>query len=265
MDRNFETEIKLDFYARFWEMYLTCALLKGAPQHGYSIPDRKQRGYNNHGGPDILLKHNDRRIWIEAVAAKNGDPTKADSLMEPGEHDSEDYEPPKIPVDKIILRYTNAINEKFEKYRKYLLKNVVHKCDSYVIAVNGFPLFYRWTGDPSRPRILQAVFPIDVPEYVWNKKTPEDDEIRYQTRPEIFKNSGAPVSTAFFVDDKHHGVSAVLYSNANAFSPGLDKNFIVVVHNPLASQPVPRGLIPAAQEWWAEEVSDGYRLVHQDR
>jgi hypothetical protein len=65
-DATFLTEIRRDFHARFWEMYLTCALLQQSQQHGYAIscPKRKKRGV-----PDILVEYGDLRIWIEAVTA----------------------------------------------------------------------------------------------------------------------------------------------------------------------------------------------------
>jgi hypothetical protein len=61
-DNHFTTEIRRDFRARFWEMYLTCALLQCANNKGFSISCPKT-------GPDILIEFKGRRIWIEAVTA----------------------------------------------------------------------------------------------------------------------------------------------------------------------------------------------------
>src|SRR5437879_6188720 len=55
-DPHFLTEIRRDFSARFWEMYLTCALLEKAAGHGCSVSCPKP-------GPDILLELNGDRIW----------------------------------------------------------------------------------------------------------------------------------------------------------------------------------------------------------
>ena len=79
-DAAFLTEMKRDFHARFWEMYLTCTLLAHGQQHGYSVscPQRKKTG-----GPDILLERDGLRLWVEAVTATDGDPDKADSVIKP--------------------------------------------------------------------------------------------------------------------------------------------------------------------------------------
>jgi hypothetical protein len=75
-DPHFLTEIRRDFCARFWEMYLCCALLEQSTLRGYTLTCPKP-------GPDILLESNSGRIWIEAVTPTNGEPGKADSLVEP--------------------------------------------------------------------------------------------------------------------------------------------------------------------------------------
>jgi len=132
-DAHFLTEIRRDFSARFWEMYLTCTLLQQGQQHGYSVSCPK---YNT-GGPDICVEHGDFCIWIEAVTATDGDSTKADSAIKP-----ELVQGDIVPDEKIILRYTTAIYEKHKKYLEYRAKGTVAKNDAYIIAVNGSSLFY---------------------------------------------------------------------------------------------------------------------------
>ena len=91
-------------------------------------------------GPDILLECDGSRIWVEAVVATNGSPGRPDSVVEPNQDDSG-----KIPEEKLVLRYANAISKKCRKYRRYLRDGIIHKSDAFVIAINGAALSYKWT------------------------------------------------------------------------------------------------------------------------
>jgi hypothetical protein len=158
-DKHFLVEIRHDFHARFWEMYLTCALLENAPAHGYSIACPKPTG------PDIVLSLNGHRVWIEAVTVTNGDPEKPDSVIEPNPDPKSTF-----PEQKIILRYTNAITKKHKQYLKYRENGIVADGDAYIVAVNDFPLSYQWA-DAEMPRVLKAVFPIGALEFLFDKET----------------------------------------------------------------------------------------------
>lgn len=248
-DDNFRVEVRRNFYGRFWEMYLTCTLRKHARKRGYSVSCPKP-------GPDILLEHAGRRIWIEAVAASDGDPSKPDSVVEPSKDEA--Y---AVPDEKIILRYTIALAEKYRKYCAYYRDGTVKSDDSYVIAINGFPLSYRWA-DGEIPRILKAVFPLGPLQIVFDRNAKEVVETKHQHRPTIYKATGKPVSTEFFANAEYASVSAILFSRANAcmstFPLGTD---FLVVHNPHASHPIPHGLL-SCREYW--KAADKEELVGHD-
>jgi hypothetical protein len=175
-DPHFLTEIRRDFHARFWEMYLTCTLLQQSQQHDFSVSCPKNRT----GGPDICVEHRDLRIWIEAVTATDGDPTKADSVIQPPL--DQGY---IVPDEKIVLRYTTTIYKKHKKYLEYQNKGTVEENDAYVIAVNGFPLSYRGTNSK---RILKAVFPIGPYGFTLHMGKVVGEG--YQYRPTIYKDTG---------------------------------------------------------------------------
>ena len=101
-DEHFLTEIRRDFGARFWEMYLTCAFRKQAQALSYSVSCPKP-------GPDILLESASHRTWVEAVIVTDGDPGKADAPLQREPNGG-------IPIDQIVLRYTHAIDAKRRKY-----------------------------------------------------------------------------------------------------------------------------------------------------
>ena len=90
-------------------------------------------------GPDNLIELSGQRIWIEAVTATPGDPSKPDSLAE-----RIDGQMSLVPADKIVLRYSNAIATKYTAYQNYLANNTVALTDAYVLAVCGWPLGYSW-------------------------------------------------------------------------------------------------------------------------
>jgi type I restriction enzyme S subunit len=217
--------------------------------HRYSLSCRKP-------GPDILIEHEGRRIWIEAVTVTDGEPGKADSICPTGDS--------TVPDEKIILRYRSALDAKHRKLQDYLSKGIVKTEDSYIVAVNGYALSYRWA-DAEMPRILKAVFPLGALQFVLNRGTKAFTGSRHQFRPSITKGSGAGVSTELFVNDQCSGVSAVMHSYANACMTAqpLGVDFILV-HNPLAANPVPHRLIRSTREYFATPIEDGYTLeCHQ--
>ena len=117
-DPHFLTEVRRDFHPRFWEMYLTCALQESANRQGSTLSCPKP-------GPDILLERDGSRVW---VVATNGISGRPDSVVEPNRDGSG-----KIPEEKLVLRYANAISEKYRKYRGYLRDGIIHRNDAFVI------------------------------------------------------------------------------------------------------------------------------------
>jgi hypothetical protein len=248
-DEHFLTEIRRDFHARFWEMYLTCALIEAAATGSYRVSCPKP-------GPDNLIERDGRRIWVEAVTATPGNPSKPDSLVA-----RIDGQMSIVPADKIVLRYSNAIAEKYAKYRGYLDSGIVDAKDSFVVAVNGWSLDYSWASG-ELPRFLKAIFPLGAMGYAIDSRTKEIVDRNHQFRPIIHKTNRAPISTELFVSEHCIGISAVLHSDAHAFmTQPLGADF-QVAHNPLATQPVAARLIPSWREWRATaKEGGGYELA----
>jgi hypothetical protein len=103
------------------------------------------------------------------------------------------------------------------------------------------------------PRIVRAVFPFGHMTISMNTQTGEVVDSFYQPRPSISKASGTPISTTLFEDSSYAGISACLYSAADAFNPGRSLlGSMVLVHNPLATVPLGRGCLPGVTEYWRE-------------
>jgi type I restriction enzyme S subunit len=235
-------------------MYLTCALLQHAKQQDYADSCPK----SSTGGPDVLIEHAGRRIWIEAVTATDGEAGKPDSITPP-----ELGKASTVPDDKIILRYRSAIRAKHIKHADYLSNGIVSPVDPYIIAVNGYALSYGWA-DAEIPRILKAVFPLGQLEFTFDRDTRTLTGARHQFRSAIYKRSGADVSTDLFMNREYNCVSAVLHSCANACMTAgpLGGADFLLIHNPLAANSLPRKIIRSRREYTAMPDKDGYLLEY---
>ena len=240
-DPHFLTEVRHDFQARFWEMYLTCAIQEFADQQGSILSCPKP-------GPDILLERDNSRVWVEAVVATNGTPGRPDSVAEPNPDGSG-----KIPEEKLVLRYANAISEKYRKYQGYLRDGIINKNDAFVIAINGAALSYKWTQlENDVPRFLKAVYPIGVYQLLLENRTGKIIGQQNEPRFNIMKASGAAVGTMSFLERRSRGISAILGSSADVMwhSLALGVDF-ELAHNPNSRAPIADFVIPAKKGWRA--------------
>jgi len=240
-DPHFLTEIRRDFHARFWEMYLTCALQELANRQGLILSCPKP-------GPDILLERDGSRVWVEAVVATNGTPGRPDSVVEPNRNDSG-----RIPEEKLVLRYANAISEKYRKYQGYLRGGIVHKNDAFVIAINGATLSYKWTqAENDVPRFLKAVYPLGVYQLLLDRPTGKIIGQQNEPRFNIVKASGANVATTSFLETRSRGICAILGSFADLMCHRQALGFdFEVAHNPNSRTPIADFVIPAKKTWRA--------------
>ena len=251
-DPHFKNEIGSQFQPRFWEMYLACTLLA----HSFKIS-------SSDVGPDFCMSVGDMRIWIEAIAPGPGAPCSADRvpdivlISESGIAQS-------VPDEQIVIRYCGAIKEKFRKYSEYLSNGIIGSSDPYVIAINSGTIRLA-RPELNIPRIVKAVFPIGHLQVTMSRETGEVVDTGYQARTEIPKASGAAVETTIFIDPGFAGISAVLYSPIDAVNQTerMGDDF-VFVHNPLASNPIPRDLIRMGIEYWAEDRGENYELCDKN-
>lgn len=234
---------------RFWEMYLACTFA----DLGFAIQSSNE-------GPDLLVQHRDKRIWIEAIA-----PT-------PGVDQSPDRVPPivpiseggvasEVPVDKIKLRYTSALSEKTRKAKAYIENRLITEDDLIVVAISGAEMSSRSRG-PGIPYIVRAVFPIGAPYVDFHIGT-DTTESGYHSQFSVKKMSGADVPMTAFLDSAYARVSGLIFGPKGiGNTPEILGSDLITVHNPLATNPMSRGLIPRGQEWWATERGDYYETGH---
>lgn len=222
-DSHFLTQIRRNFYERYWEMYLTSSLIDWnfqvqSPRHG----------------PDILIEDGNNRIWIEAVASGNGDPIlNLDVIPE-----IETGIAQLVPEEKIILRLRSSVENKSAKYHDYIRDSIIRDTEPYIIAINGSKLNFMSRTDDI-PYIVKSILPIG--DYSYNFAS-ETTSISY--RDTIRRVGGADVSTNVFLDDNYRHISAILYSNTHAgrFDEEIGSDYLLI-HNPKAINPLPADII----------------------
>jgi len=255
-DQDFTDGEPHHFYPRVWEMVLARHLV----QLGYDVSSKD-------AGPDFLIEHNGQRIWIEAVCPSPVGLT--DEWLKPNQLD----EGPRlfsVPHEAMLLRWTSALKEKKDKLmgtsnkEGYFGKGIVNEDDAYIIAISACQLglgLHTYQGISQYPFAVEAVFPIGPYEIVVDRETFSTTEVRHQYRPAIAKpKTGAEVSTDNFLDSDYKGVSTVIGSNAgiNAACGGAWP--LAHVHNPNARNPIPKGILEGAEEFFATDMGDFLQL-----
>lgn len=227
-----------DFPARFWEMYLAAGLLDG----GVPLTPTAQRSLKA-GGPDILVAS--PHIYVEATVARPGTGPDAVAPAIPMVVRS-------VPKTQITLRLRAAIEEKHRKYLGYIATQVLTPDDAYVIAVNGAAI-PSTRGEPELPWIVNAVFPLGDSVYHFDRETMKIVGHSFAPEHDLVKASGSLVPKDVFLDPTYSGISAVIYCWADEYNaastPGRD---FITVHNPQATVPISRRVLPGYLEYWLE-------------
>lgn len=262
-DKDFTDGRDDHFYAYLWEMLLASHL----KDIGLEIGSADE-------GPDYRVSLTDQTIWVEAICpSPSGLPNDWLRMPESGEVWT-------FPHEEMVLRWTAALKEKKEKLigrpeldritdeevvkPGYVAKGIVGQDEPYVIAVCSCRLgrseFDTYVGISQLPFAVEAVFPVGPIEVAINRETMETIDIRHSHRVRIGKPSGAEVRTDSFLNPDYAGVSALLGSSAGLNAVCGNEAPIVVVHNPLAKNPLPVGIFGADQEYVATDMGDYYEL-----
>ncbi len=120
-DDNFLSDFKMQFYPRWFEMYLTFSLLEA----GVYITK------TGDGMPDVLAKIGERKVWIEAVCVGPGEPGKPDSVP-----DMELLKVSSTPERELTLRTLNALHSKDKQFKKYIEHGIVEPDDLIIVAIS---------------------------------------------------------------------------------------------------------------------------------
>ena len=192
-------------------------------------------------GPEFFASIGKNRIWFEAIAPTSGEGVDKVPEIIFGECNL-------VPTDKIILRFTNALDVKKERYHNALKKGIVKSEDRYVLAINFFGI-QNLAGDDLIPLAAQAFLNEAVPAIAVDCSTGEQVDSCSQYRPEVVKRSGERVSTKSFLGKDTSFCSAVISSTVypanRQGAPGWDFS---ILHNPNAV-PVSMDLFAWCTQW----------------
>jgi hypothetical protein len=242
-DPQFLVELRSNFHARYWEMYLGAYFI----EHGFDVEAPKP-------GPDLGIHYDGCRIWFEAVSPTRGADGNPDQVPEM----KFDGTVQKVPEEKIILRYLNSISEKYQRqYPQWIKNGIISDKDAFVIALNPHRIGFEH-GDTEPPRILQTAFTIGSFYVTVNRETLREVRSGYHFRNVIPKTSGKPVSTGVFQQDST-GLSGLLCSRVDAANrPPLPGGDFQLVANPHATFSLPGTFRLNGTYFDVSEMKDGY-------
>jgi hypothetical protein len=250
-DPEFLIEIRDNFDARYWEMYLAVFLIR----KGYDV-------YAPKPGPDIGIRFLGCRIWFEATCPERGAAENLDQVP-----DLRVAPPGEVPVvqdtpnEQLVLRYLNSISVKQQQWDSWLKHRIVAPEDAYVVAINPRRLRHEF-GDTDPPRILQAAHAIGPPYIALDPKTGEPSDVGYQFRDKIKRKSGAEVSTGVFLMKEYANLSGLLCSRIDVANQpekmGLD---FQLVENRWVKAPMPDWFRLEGTFFRIDYTGDGYVAV----
>jgi hypothetical protein len=244
-DEHFVDEFRVNFHQRWFEMYLTVSFIRA----GLAVESQNS-------GPDISLALGERRVWIEAVCATEGQMGKPDSVP-PLELGKVRGGPIDQYLDPYLKRIRNSLDEKAKKFRTYLGKRLVGQNDILVIAINGGQIPFLFA-DLSTC-MMRSLYGVGNTVLTLNRSTREIVGSHHQHIEKIEKASGAEIGVQPFVDGSMDHVSAVLVSWAQAWSrPSTLGGDFVLYPNLSCRNRWARNLFPVAEEWLFEEDKDGW-------
>lgn len=260
-DAAFTSEFPLHLHDRWFEMYLTVALLRAG--HNVSCPKQKE------GGPDILVTMaTGARIWIEATCASPGEPGHPDSVPKPHYADIGAGEKPvatRTPTEQMVLRIRSALAAKEIAYRNYLQAGIVAATDVLVIAVNVHAV--HWAFADMDDLMLRALYGRGDLVLTLNRETRTVVDRHHNQLTHITKKkSGALVGVQPFIDESVPHISALIGSRADAGNlPGRMGDDLIVFPNLTTRVGWPTATIRLGEEWefrQGEDGWDGNRHVH---
>lgn len=239
-DAHFRADAKNHFLERFWEMYIAVTFM--------------ERGFKlcrvGGEGPEFYFELSQRRIWVEAVAPGPG--TGPDQVCEP-----QNGVVTKVPTEKILLRFTQALVDKRKKYLEALRKDIVSCEDGYLLAINSSRIPHPLCSN-TMPYFVQAFLPCGSLAVARDPKTGNIVDSFHQYRDTVVKQSGQDISTKAFLDSEFQFVSAVLHSRVDCVNCPMELGAdFCILHNPSAVH----GIDPLVFPWSKQLVLRDDELI----
>lgn len=243
-DRHFKNQIRTCFHQRSWEMYIGNVFL------AKELPIRSKDE-----GPDFVVSDS---VYVECVACEKGEPGKPDSVPEPYIAPTiDEIRVQDVPVDRMILRITQAVVEKACKYGEWAKKKWFDKDAPFIIAINtadlGYPQDYLGI-----PIIVNALFGLECmvigptgSGFTWRASVSKGD---------------SQVSVNYFSNGDFDFISGVLFSERTVLDhPDRIGDDCVFVNNPFARNPIDCSFASLFDYRYAEREGDGVKITKERR
>lgn len=210
--------------------------------------------------PDFFIK--EKNIWIEAVCPKPiGIPQEY--LDFPPRLKNKEIRTTRVPSTEILLRWTQAINEKNNKAQEYFEKGVITNSQSYIIALCCSQLGRvpdKLNGQSGYPYPVELGFGIGPLSASFDKIDPNLDRVYNPTRPNIVKPTSsncAKVDTAIFFNPQYNKTSAIIgaYSTLSEVL-NIEQEKFVIAHNPRAINKIAHGLLVKSSEYILNRIAE---------
>ena len=191
-------------FSLMWEMHLAHQFVT----HGFALCKTRNEE------PDLRLDINGQTVWVECCIPDKGE-------SEPEKVDGVEIHPDQLgkcgPIDpnRVILRWTNALDGKFKQYQKRINDGTCTPDQPYIIAINGHKAGL-WYCKGDMPDLMKAVY--GVGDLVITLNRDGGSGSHYPSRDSIDKKENTPISTRFFCDETHKGITGVIYTQDSLFS-----------------------------------------------
>lgn len=242
-ENDFRRQFAAEPQARFWEMFLACALLDAGHR---LVPFGDRRGG---GQPDICIVEGDRRIWIEAIAPKPGNGRDAIRLAQNRPADDE----PRVktfaaPEREVALRIVGALKTKTDKVREYRQKNVIAEDEPCLVAIGGAE-FGIYAQERPLPAMPSAILPIGPLAATIDRESGEVVAVGYRRSDTIDRTGADPIPRTALLDDYFVGISAVIWSRVTIGNMSRAERPMSVVHNPRSTVRIAEGWVNLDREF----------------
>jgi hypothetical protein len=251
-DPSFEEEFARNPEARFWEMFVGCALLSAGKTLRPAI-NRHRDG----GQPDICVIEDGRRIWIEAIAPDAGD--NPDDRVPDITPINEGGRIQRAPNRQVQLRITSALWTKSQKVARYIAEGVIDADEVCLIATGGCH-FGIYAGGMGLPLAVSSVFPIGNYHVQIRRDTLEVAGEGYARCEEIPREEGAIPRTAF-MDDRFSHISGMIWSRVSIGNMNRAERPLSLIHNLVAANPIPRNWGVWDREFVCEDDGESWTVT----
>jgi hypothetical protein len=202
-------------------------------------------------GPDFCIVYQERIIWIEAVTPAPEDIPV--TYLQPPQKGEINFR--IILNEEPLLRWISVLRTKRQKLEADRNNGIIGENDYAIIAVNSCRL-HDWAphdkGRSGLPFAVEATFPIGAPAVPITMEGQPDGEPINIPRYEIRNRKDCPIRTDNFLNEDYANVSALLgcfhKPLVNPEYRNTRTGTLTLVHNPLAANPLPKGILGVKKE-----------------